>query len=108
MGVTKKHLHSVEANEVAAIAKVLAHPARVAILQYISKQKDCICTDIADEVGLSQPTVSQHLKVIKDAGLLRGNAKGKSLCYCLDAQHLDKFYTVIEEFFKQTKKNCCV
>jgi DNA-binding transcriptional ArsR family regulator len=107
MGVTKIHLHSIEANQIAAIAKVFAHPARVAILQYISKQENCICTDIAEEVGLSQPTVSQHLAVIKEAGLLRGNHKGKSICYCLNKKNFDQFALVFEQFFKETLLNCC-
>ncbi|MCW9037932.1 metalloregulator ArsR/SmtB family transcription factor, partial [Altibacter sp.] len=69
MGVTKISLHTTEQIEIAEIAKVLAHPARVAILQYISKQEGCICNDIVDEVGLAQPTISQHLQVIRKAGL---------------------------------------
>ena len=72
MGATKDHIHSKAINDIAEMAKVFAHPARVAILQYISKQESCICNEIVDEIGLSQPTISQHLKVINSAGLLKG------------------------------------
>ena len=84
MGASKVDIYSAEINDMATIAKVFAHPARVAILQYISKQEGCICNDIVDEIGLSQPTISQHLKVINEAGLLKGNFVGKSICYCLN------------------------
>ena len=64
MGASKLDIYSNDINEIATAAKVLAHPARVAILQYISKQESCICSDLVDEIGLAQPTISQHLKVI--------------------------------------------
>ena len=107
MGVTKISLHSSEQIEIAEIAKVLAHPARVAILQYISKQENCICNDIVDEVGLSQPTISQHLQVIRKAGLLRGNFEGRNFSYCLDVERFQEFQKIISSFFNTTTASCC-
>lgn len=107
MGATKLHIHSKSANDIAEVAKVFAHPARVAILQYISKQESCICNDIVDEIGLSQPTISQHLQVINKAGLLEGTFKGKSICYCLNVKRFQQFQKLFNSFFNQTSSNCC-
>ena len=107
MGATKEHIHTKDANAIADMAKVFAHPARVAILQYISKQESCICNDIVDEIGLSQPTISQHLQVINNAGLLDGTFKGKSICYCLNMKRFQEFQEVFNSFFNTTTSNCC-
>ena len=107
MGATKLHIHSKAANDIAEMAKVFAHPARVAILQYISKQESCICNDIVDEIGLSQPTISQHLQVINNAGLLDGTYKGKSICYCLNMKRFQEFQELFNSFFNTTTSNCC-
>ena len=107
MGASKLQIHSKRLNDIALVAKVFAHPARVAILEYISKQKDCICSDIVDEIGLSQPTISQHLQVINKAGLLKGNFKGKSICYCINVKRFQEFQELFNSFFNKTKFNCC-
>lgn len=107
MGASKLQIHSKRTKDIALIAKVFAHPARVAILEYISKQKDCICSDIVDEIGLSQPTISQHLQVINKAGLLKGNFKGKSICYCINVKKFQEFQELFNSFFNKTKFNCC-
>ena len=107
MGSSKLHIHSQKINEIAGIAKVLAHPARVAILEYISKQESCICSDLVDEIGLSQPTISQHLKVINEADLLEGTFEGKSICYCLNIKKFENFQKTLNSFFNKTKFNCC-
>lgn len=107
MGASKIDIYSKEINEIATMAKVFAHPARVAILQYISRKDACICNDIVDEIGLAQATVSQHLKVINDAGLLKGNFSGKSICYCIDLERFQNFQTLFNNFFNTTKSNCC-
>lgn len=107
MGASKKDIYSTSTNQLAAFAKVFSHPARVAILQYISKQDNCICNDIVDEIGLSQPTISQHLQVINSAGLLKGNFKGKSLCYCINVDRLQEFQETLNTFFDTTKSRCC-
>lgn len=107
MGASNLNLHSSQQIEIAALAKVLSHPARVAILQYISKQESCICGDIVDEIGLSQPTISQHLQVIRQAGLLKGTFEGKSICYCLDIERFRELQQVFNQFFNTTTANCC-
>lgn len=107
MGASKTDIYSEDINKIAAVAKVFAHPARVAILQYISTQKSCICNDIVDEIGLSQATISQHLKVINSAGLLNGSFEGKSICYCLDLERFHELQELFNTFFNQTKSNCC-
>lgn len=107
MGASKVDIYSNEINEIAVIAKVFSHPARVAILQYISKQDACICNDIVDEIGLAQATISQHLKVINDAGLLKGDYQGKRLCYCLNIERFQEFQELLNSFFNTTKSKCC-
>ena len=107
MGASKLDIYSTGINKLAAFAKVFSHPARIAILQYISKQENCICNDIVDEIGLSQPTISQHLQVINQAGLLKGNFKGKSLCYCINVDRLQEFQETLNGFFNKTKSTCC-
>lgn len=107
MGASKLDIYTDDISEIAEIAKVFAHPARVAILKYISSQESCICNDIVVEIGLSQPTISQHLQVINKVGLLKGNFKGKSICYCLDVERLQQFQTLLNTFFNTTKATCC-
>lgn len=107
MGASKVDIYSSEINTIASIAKVFSHPARVAILQYISKHETCICNDIVDEIGLAQATISQHLKVINEAGLLKGNFEGKSLCYCINVERFQELQERFNAFFNSTKKNCC-
>lgn len=107
MGASRVDIYNNEINEIAEMAKVFAHPARVAILQYISNQDACICNDIVDEIGLAQATVSQHLKVINKAGLLKGNFQGKSICYCINLERFQKFQTMFNTFFNKTTSNCC-
>jgi len=107
MGVTKRFIYTDGINEVANIAKVFAHPARVAILKYISEQEGCICNDLVDEIGLSQATISQHLSVIGDTGLLKGRFEGKKKCYCLNLDRLKEFQTLLNSFFIKTTANCC-
>jgi len=107
MGASKVDIYSNEINEIAAVAKVFSHPARVAILQYISTQEACICNDIVDEIGLAQATISQHLKVINDAGLLKGTFEGKSLCYCINVERFQELQELFNSFFNKTKLNCC-
>ncbi|MBT8267390.1 MAG: metalloregulator ArsR/SmtB family transcription factor [Bacteroidia bacterium] len=107
MGASKVDIYSDQINAIAAIAKVFAHPARVAILKYISSQESCICNDIVDKIGLAQPTISQHLKVINEAGLLNGSFEGKSICYCLNVDRFQEIQEHLNAYFNQTKSNCC-
>ncbi len=107
MGTTKSHIFSTSQNELAQVAKVMAHPARIAILQYISKQEGCICTDLVDEIGLAQPTISQHLNEIKKIGLLKGTFEGKNLCYCIDQERWAQIRALFQDFFTNIHQNCC-
>jgi len=84
MGLAKVEEFTVRENKVAMYAKALAHPARVAIIQLLLKKQSCICGDIVDELPLSQSTVSQHLKELKNAGLIKGEIEGVKTCYCID------------------------
>lgn len=107
MGATKTEIFNPTQNELASVAKVLAHPARVAILQYISKQEGCICNDLVDVIGLSQPTISQHLNEIKKIGLLKGTFEGKNLCYCIHKEKWAKLQQLFHAFFTTINQNCC-
>ncbi|GGG41455.1 transcriptional regulator [Croceivirga lutea] len=107
MGATKSHIFTTTQNELAQVAKVLAHPARIAILQHISKQEGCICTDLVEEIGLAQPTISQHLNEIKKIGLLKGTFEGKNLCYCIDQDRWLELKQLMNTFFSNITLNCC-
>lgn len=107
MGATKTHIFSTKHNELAQIAKVMAHPARIAILEYISRQENCICTDLVDEIGLAQPTISQHLNEIKKIGLLDGTFEGKNLCYCINRERWTQVQQLLSSFFLNINLNCC-
>lgn len=86
MGVTKTVHFTDQQNRIASIAKALGHPARVAIIEHLLKVNTCICSDIVDELPLAQSTISQHLKELKNAGLIKGSIEGTSICYCIDEQ----------------------
>ena len=84
MGLTKTEIFSDKQNRLAMMMKALAHPARIAIIKQLIKAKACICGDLVDELGLAQATISQHLKELKNAGLIKGTIEGTSVCYCID------------------------
>lgn len=109
MGVTKSHHFSIKENKMATIAKALAHPARIAILHLLAKRKTCVCGNIVDELPLSQSTVSQHLKELKDAGLITGEIEGAKVCYCIDAKGWKTAQAALNQMFETYKggNNCC-
>ena len=109
MGVTKTHNFTSQQNRIAAIAKVLGHPARIAILEYLMQQKTCICGDLVDELPLAQATVSQHLKELKNAGLIKGEIEGTSVCYCIDEQVWGESRDILLNFLNGPLSNnsCC-
>lgn len=84
MGATKTDHFTDHQNQIAVICKALGHPARIAIIEYLLKVDTCICGDIVNELPLAQATVSQHLKELKNAGLIKGNIEGTAICYCID------------------------
>jgi len=107
MGLSKTEEFTKIQNEIALIAKALGHPARIAILQYLSEQKSCVCGDIVDELPLSQSTVSQHLKELKKAGLIKGEIEGPSVCYCIDAKALLQANKLLGDLLHEVHEGCC-
>lgn len=108
MGATKTELFTKEQNDIATLAKAIAHPARIAILQELLKANACICGDLVTELGLAQATISQHLKELKNAGLIQGNIEGTSVCYCIDPEVWNECKLIFGQFFKKVNgNNCC-
>lgn len=108
MGITKTEHFTTTQNELAILAKAMGHPARIAIIEYLLKTESCICGDIVNELPLAQPTVSQHLKELKNAGLIKGNIEGNAICYCLNEEGFNKlkgFFETITTYL--TTKECC-
>lgn len=90
MGISKTDLFTEEQNELALVAKAFAHPARVAIIEHLIKANQCINSDLVEELGLAQATISQHLKELKSVGLIAGTVEGTSMCYCINAEVWNK------------------
>ena len=90
MGLTKTDNYTEAQVELSKMAKALGHPARIAILQSIIKAESCVCGDLVTEIGLAQSTVSQHLKELKSAGLIKGTIEGTSMCYCINPDNWNK------------------
>lgn len=109
MGVTKTENFTLHQNTLAAFAKVLGHPARVAILEYLQKQQTCICGDLVDQLPLAQATVSQHLKELKSVGLIKGEIEGTSVCYCINEPVWAEAKDMLLRFFTAPLFNqeCC-
>ncbi len=108
MGITKTEQFTEEQNHLALIAKAIAHPARIAILEHLFKIKSCVCGDIVNKIGLAQATISQHLKALKDAGLIKGNIDGTKVCYCIDTENLNNLSNILSHFFKSGScTDCC-
>jgi predicted transcriptional regulator len=110
MGITKTELFTKKQNELANIARALGHPARIAIVQHLLKANACICNDLVGELGLAQPTISQHLKELKQVGIIQGSIEGTSICYCIDPKTWDKYRKLFAEFFTDMtlgNDKCC-
>ena len=109
MGLTKTEIFTAEQNKIATLLKAMAHPARIAILQSIIKANTCICGDLVDELGLAQATISQHLKELKNAGLIQGTIEGVSVCYCIQPENWKLLQSQLNTFFAAytPQNNCC-
>lgn len=107
MGITKTNLFTEEQNQLAMLAKVLAHPARIAIIQEVIKSQTCVNHYLVKELGLAQATISQHLKELKSAGILCGSVEGKSISYCIDPSHWEHIRQQFEQLFGQYKITNC-
>jgi DNA-binding transcriptional ArsR family regulator len=109
MGATKSILFTKQQNDIANMAKAIGHPARIAILQYLVKKNACICGDLVEELGLAQATTSQHLKELKNAGIIQGSIEGVSVCYCINPKMWKQYRELFNSFFKEMPvgQNCC-
>jgi DNA-binding transcriptional ArsR family regulator len=110
MGLSKTEIFTEEQNTIATFAKAFGHPARVAILQHLFKKDTCVCGDLVKEIGLAQPTISQHLKELKYLGLIKGNVEGTSVCYCIETDNWKQMKTQLLSFLDQditAQNNCC-
>jgi DNA-binding transcriptional ArsR family regulator len=109
MGLVKTEIFSDKQNEIALFAKVFGHPARVAILEHLFDIDSCVCGDLVHEIGLAQPTISQHLKELKSLGLIKGSIEGTRVCYCIDLENWIKMKSVLIAFLDQDIPNptCC-
>ncbi len=109
MGLTKSQEFSLLENRAAKYAKAMAHPARVAILNLLAGRQTCFCGDIVEELPLSQSTVSQHLKELKEAGLIKGEIEGAKVCYCIDPLGWKAAQACLNQLFGAYKdqSNCC-
>ncbi len=110
MGTTKTVEYTSKELSIAKYAKALSHPARIAILNLLLKKQSCICGDIVDDLPLSQSTVSQHLKELKEAGLIKGDIDGASVCYCIDVKEWNKAVLQLNGLFEKMNiapVKCC-
>ena len=111
MAIAKTGMFTEEEQDLAAFAKALAHPARIAIMKILAEQNECICGKIVEVLPLAQSTVSQHLKELKNAGLINGTVDGPRSCYCINWKAFEKFNTEFSFLFNklkvQNEKACC-
>lgn len=108
MGISKKDVFTPQQNQIATIAKAMGHPARIAIIEYLLSVPNCVCGDIVNHLPLAQATVSQHLKELKNAGLIKGKIEGNAVCYCLD----EHYFNIIKQYYSNIITNviqhkCC-
>lgn len=110
MAITKAELFNTSQKRTAELMKALGHPARIAIIELLAERNTCICGDITDELPLAQSTVSQHLKALKNAGIIKGEIDGVRTCYCLDEKGIGEivhlFLPLIENLTNATG-GCC-
>ena len=109
MGTTKTDNFSTAQNRLARLAKALGHPARIAILEQLLQRKSCICNDLVDELPLSQSTISQHLKELKEVGIIKGEIEGTSICYCIDEKVWAEAQKALNKIFDSysSTNGCC-
>lgn len=107
MGLTKTELFTERQNRISGIAKSLAHPARIAIIDHLVQANQCINSDLQEELGLAQATVSQHLKELKNLGIIKGTVEGTSMCYCIDGEAWQQIKADLESLFNEINQSCC-
>jgi ArsR family transcriptional regulator, zinc-responsive transcriptional repressor len=107
MGVTKTDLFTLQQNELAKVAKAFSHPARVAILEYLLSANACINGDLVQELGLAQATISQHLRELKDIGIIQGTIEGVSVSYCIEPKKWEEINQMFSQMFGKYSGSCC-
>ncbi len=107
MGASKSASFSEEHNEMSTLFKALSHPARVAIVDYLLSVNTCICGDIVNELPLAQPTISQHLKELKNANIIKGSIEGTAICYCINETTIEKIENYFGVIKQKLKSKCC-
>lgn len=109
MGVTRTDIYTDKQNKIAQYFKVLGHPARIAILEHLMNLDTCVCGDLVNEIGLAQSTISQHLKELKNVGLIQGTISGTSVCYCVNQENWSQMKSLLETFLniENNATNCC-
>ena len=109
MGITKTEIFNDQQNQLSTLLKAIAHPARIAILQQIIAANACICGDLVEELGLAQATISQHLKELKNAGIIQGTIDGVKVCYCIEPKTWAMLATLLGDFMNSYNepKTCC-
>ena len=109
MGLTKSAHFTAQQNRRAAFFKALAHPARIAIIEVLIRRQSCICNDLVEELPLSQSTVSQHLRELKEQGIIKGDIEGTSICYCIDEKVWAEIQKEMHDFFSAfvSGGDCC-
>jgi ArsR family transcriptional regulator len=107
MAVTKADKFNKQQIRTAELAKALGHPARVAILEILAKRRECICGDITDELPLAQSTVSQHLKALKKAGVIKGEVEGVRVCYCINEEAAEELKNLLGLFIENIQSQTC-
>ena len=107
MGASKSDSFSEEQNEMANLFKALSNPARIAIVDYLLTVDSCICGDIVNELPLAQPTISQHLKELKNVGIIKGTIEGTAICYCINPDTIDKIENHFGMIRHKLKNKCC-
>lgn len=109
MGTTKEIAYDFKKVELARLIKAIAHPARIAILEHLLEIDQCVCGDIVNELNLAQATVSQHLKEMKEAGIIQGTIEGRNVCYCIDPEKYkglrEKLTLLLKPY--QKEQHCC-
>lgn len=109
MGITRSDMFTDELNQAATLAKAFAHPARLKILKHLIESRTCIVNDLVDVIGLSQPTISQHLKELKSIGIIKGEIEGPRICYCINESVWNDVRSIFLELFDSypSTSNCC-
>jgi DNA-binding transcriptional ArsR family regulator len=109
MGLTKTQLFKKRQNRLAILAKAFDHPARIAILEYLLSNQTCICNDLVNVLPLSQSTITQHLKELKQIGIIKGEVEGPKVNYCIDKKVWEEAKDTFMNIFSKlvTKNDCC-